>query len=465
MLNDKAVKNLVIKKAVPLGAKVWASIIIFGFMGQITWAVENSYFSTYIQQRITAESWATSATVIFSAIFATVASIIGGAISDRIGKRRPFVCWGYFVWGLLTMAFAFFGDEAYVGDAQLITSVVVVFVLMDALMSFVGSMANDAAYSAWVTDVTDVSNRSYVDTIVGLFPLFAMVVILVGFSGMANSGKWSEFFLILGAVPSISGLIGLLIFRDSPTLKPSKDGTYLKQVAYGFKWENIKANKMIYVCFLAILFSSLGMQIWMPYMISIIIDTLQIGYVLPILIVILASSLIAVIAGKLMDKYGKDKFFYPVVIVEAVGGLVAYLTKFVQGQADLTTVFLIVGGTMIMSGSLMIGGLFMASARDYMPEGRAGCFQGIKMILCIMLPMVLASFIDPVIIKTVALTPSAEFILAHPTYSNSYLYPHELFLWAGIFAFFVLIPTFFVKRDARHIRKQKMEELHLINQE
>ena len=175
-------KQLVIKKSIPLGAKVWAAIIIFGFMGQLTWAVENSYFSTYIQQRITAESWATSATVIFSAVFATIASIFGGAISDRIGKRRPFICWGYFVWGLLTMAFALFGDQAYVGDAQFITSVVIIFVAMDALMSFIGSMANDAAYSAWLTDVTDVTNRSFVDIIVGWFPLLAMVVILVGFS-------------------------------------------------------------------------------------------------------------------------------------------------------------------------------------------------------------------------------------------------------------------------------------------
>jgi len=456
-------KQLVIKKSIPLGAKIWAAIIIFGFMGQIAWAVENTYFSTYIQQRITADSWATSATVIFSAIFATIASILGGALSDRIGRRRPFICWGYFVWGLLTMAFALFGDKAYVGDAQLITSVVIIFVAMDSLMSFVGSMANDAAYSAWLTDVTDVTNRSFVDIVVGLFPLLAMVVILVGFSGLANSGHWSLFFAILGGVPALSGLVGLLFFRDSPNLKPSKDGTYLKQVAYGFKWETIKNNKMIYVCFLAIFFSSLAMQTWMPYMISIIIDTLQIDYVMPILIVILASALLSVVAGKLMDKYGKEKFYYPVVIIEALGGLVAYLTKFVQGQPGPTTAFLVVGGTMIMGGSLMIGGLFMASTRDYTPEGRAGSFMGIKMIICIMLPMVIGSFIDPIIIQKTALMPSAEFIQLHPTYSGSYLYPHELFLWAGIIAFLVLIPTYFVKKDTKHIRRQKLEELHLIN--
>lgn len=43
---------------------------------------------------------------------------------------------------------------------------------------------------------------------------------------------------------------------------------------------NIKSNKMIYICFLGMLFSSLGMQLWMPYIVSIIIDTLQVNYVI-----------------------------------------------------------------------------------------------------------------------------------------------------------------------------------------
>ena len=43
-------ENLVVKKATPLGARVWASLLVFGFIGQIAWMVENVYFSTYIQK-------------------------------------------------------------------------------------------------------------------------------------------------------------------------------------------------------------------------------------------------------------------------------------------------------------------------------------------------------------------------------------------------------------------------------
>ena len=66
-------ENLVVKKATPLGARVWTSLLVFGFIGQIAWMVENVYFSTYIQKNITAAGWATSATVAASAIAAAKA--------------------------------------------------------------------------------------------------------------------------------------------------------------------------------------------------------------------------------------------------------------------------------------------------------------------------------------------------------------------------------------------------------
>ena len=42
----------------------------------------------------------------FSAIFATVSTLIGGALCDRTGKRKLFICWGYVIWGFTIMMFA-----------------------------------------------------------------------------------------------------------------------------------------------------------------------------------------------------------------------------------------------------------------------------------------------------------------------------------------------------------------------
>ena len=102
-------KDIVLKKANKLGAKTWICIIIFGLAGQLAWMVENMYFSAFIQANITKESWATSLAVALSAIVAAVTTIFGGALSDRLGKRKVFVSWGYIIWGIVTALFALFG--------------------------------------------------------------------------------------------------------------------------------------------------------------------------------------------------------------------------------------------------------------------------------------------------------------------------------------------------------------------
>lgn len=445
--------GLVVQKATPLGGRVWTSLLVFGFIGQMAWMVENVYFATFIQKNITADGWATSATVAASAIAAALATIFAAAWSDRVGRRRAFVCWGYILWGAATGAFALFGNGQTAGDVAL---TVFLFVVMDCVMSAIGSAANDAAFSAWVTDVTDVTNRGLVDIILGIMPIASLIVIFAGFDSMTVHGNWTGFFLLLGGLTTAAGVLGLLIFRDSPRLRPAAGGSYLREVLYAFRPANIRQNKMIYVCFLGMMCSGLAMQLWQPYMISLVEVTLGIAnYIVPIAIVVLASAVLSVAAGKIMDRFGKEKFYYPVAFMQVLGGLLAYGIKF-WGHAML---LLCVGGTLIMAGNLMMAGLFTASSRDYTPEGRAGATQSVKMVIYIMLPMVLASVIDPFIIRAVALEPTAEILAKYPSYAGSYLYPYELFLAAGLCALFILIPARIVRKDAARIRREKLEAL------
>lgn len=125
------------------------------------------------------------------------------------------------------------------------------------------------------------------------------------------------------------------------------------------------------------------MQLWQPYMISLVEVTLGIdNYILPIGIVVLASAVLSVLAGKAMDRFGKEKFYYPVAAMQVLGGLIAYSIKFLGHAMPL----LCVGGTCIMAGNLAMAGLFTASSRDYTPAGRAGASQSVKMVIYIMLP-------------------------------------------------------------------------------
>lgn len=392
--------EVVVKKSNKLGGKIWTSIVLFGLMGQLAWMVENMYFSTYIQKNISSNPWATSATVMASAVVAAIVTIFGGVLSDRLGKRKVFICWGYIIWGLVTASFAFFGNDHVDSDDALM--IVIIFVIMDCVMTVFGSMSNDAAFSSWITDVTDITNRGFVEIILSIMPVAALMLIFGVFDQIATSlGRWDIFFIILGALPAVTGVVGLFLLKDSPNLQPDKSGKYMSEVAYGFKPKNIKKHKMIYICLVGMMFSGLAMQMWQPYMIQMLMYTLGFGgsFVIPLAIVVLLSAGIAVAGGKLMDKFGKDHFFYPVAVMGVLGGILVYLIKFISGNAAVVWILFILGGTMIEGASLLAAGLFNATARDYTPEDKAGCFQGIRIVIYVTLPMILASLICPLVIN------------------------------------------------------------------
>ncbi len=463
--------EVVVKKSNKLGARIWASIIIFGLMGQLAWMVENMYFSTYIQKQITAQSWATSATVAASAVVAALVTIFGGVLSDRVGKRKVFISWGYIVWGLVTASFAFFGDEHFATED--IVWVVAVFVIMDCVMTVFGSLSNDAAFSSWVTDVTDITNRGFVDIILSIMPVAALMIIFGGFNGLTLNGHWTWFFVILGAMTALSGVAGLFLLKDSPRLKPDKSGKYLSEVVYGFRPDSIKKHKMIYICLIGMMLSGLAMQLWQPYMIMLLQYTLGFGdnFILPLVAVILLSAVMAVVGGKLMDKFGKDKFFYPVASAGVLGGLLVYLVKFVNNNMPATYVLFIVGGTLVESASLLSAGLFNATARDYTPAEKAGCFQGVRIIIFVTLPMVIASVCCPLIINGFGPKLEQFGVAPAPGYfpipegADGYkledsVYPFELFLFSAIVALLMFVPAYFVKRENVKFRRQKLAEIN-----
>ena len=465
--------DVVVKKANKLGAKVWVSIVLFGLMGQIAWMVENMYFSTYIQKQITTNGWATSATVAASAVVAALVTIFGGVLSDRLGKRKVFISWGYIVWGLVTASFAFFGNEHY--DASDVVWVVTIFVIMDCVMTVFGSLSNDAAFSSWITDVTDITNRGFVDVILSIMPVAALMIIFVGFNGFTENGQWTLFFIILGGMTALAGVLGLFLLKDSPTLKPDKSGKYMQEVVYGFVPKNIKKHKMIYICLVGMMLSGLAMQLWQPYMIMILQYTLGFdvagsGFVIPLAAVILLSAAMAVVGGKLMDKYGKDKFFYPVAAFGVVGGILVYLIKFVNNNMIATYILFIVGGTLVESASLLAAGLFNATARDYTPAEKAGCFQGVRIIIYVTLPMIIASIFCPLIIngfgpivKEFGATPSQGYFAIPEGVGyemGDHVYPFELFLFAAVVSALMFIPTYFVHRENSKFRREKLAEIH-----
>ena len=139
-------------------SKFWCVLTLFSLVGQIAWVVENMYLNVFIYKMFRATPGDIATMVSASAVAATVTTILIGALSDKIGKRKIFICGGYILWGISIFAFVFIRTDvinalfpAAVSAAAVGANLVIIF---DCIMTFFGSSANDAAFNAWLTDNT-----------------------------------------------------------------------------------------------------------------------------------------------------------------------------------------------------------------------------------------------------------------------------------------------------------------------
>ena len=173
-----------------LGGRTWAALLTFGLFGQIAWVIENMYFNVFLYNTISGDTSMIAAMVAWSAVTATVTTLVMGALSDRLGRRKALIVIGYLLWGVSIGAFAFIKRSPLAGAAH---SAAVLVVVMDCVMTFFGSTANDAAFNAWVTDVTVPENRGRVETVLAIMPLVAMLVVVSLFI-IANTIKLATFY-------------------------------------------------------------------------------------------------------------------------------------------------------------------------------------------------------------------------------------------------------------------------------
>ena len=229
-----------------LSPRVWASLVVFGLFGQLAWTVENMYFNVYVYNTITGNTTVIASMVAFSAITATLTTLFMGALSDKVGKRKIFICAGYIIWGFTTFAFSLItvhNTSVLFPAANAVMLAGVFVVIMDCVMTFFGSTANDAAFNAWITDVTEPQNRGKTETVLAIMPLLAMVVVFGVLAPLTMQGKWTLFFAIVGGLTSLGGIAGLFIIKDKPGLKAAS-GNYLSNIIYGFRPSTVRANKI-----------------------------------------------------------------------------------------------------------------------------------------------------------------------------------------------------------------------------
>lgn len=375
------------------GARVWWTVILVGLVGQLAWTVENMYLNVFLYEEITPDPTAIATMVALSAIAATIATIIVGAWSDRIGKRRIFVTIGYLAWGACTAAFGLLAPAEGVVAAPYVLAAIVGIIALDCIMSLFGSGANDAAFAAWVTDSTTPRTRGRVDGVIAIMPLIAMLIVFGALDGLTRAGEWRLFFAIVGAVTAVTGVVAWFLVRDVPRVADAASGpSVLSRIVRGFRPSIVRARPALYLSLVIWLVVGTSSQVFLPYVIIYLQRWLRIeSYALVLGVSLIAASLISILGGRLMDRVGKRRMLLPATGLFALGLLLMFVAR------DM--VFVIVAASLAMGGMMLAIASISATVRDETPEDEAGLVQGLRMVMAIMVPMIVGPFIGAWVIS------------------------------------------------------------------
>ena len=378
-------------------AKFFAALTIFSLTGQIAWVVENMYFNVFIYKMFHASAEQICMMVSASAIAATVTTLLIGALSDKLGKRKIFICGGYVLWGISILAFCLVRQDVIGALFPMVASAsavgVTLTIILDCVMTFFGSSANDACFNAWLTDVTDDSNRGTAEGINAMMPLVAILAVFGGFMGfdLNQSESWTTIFFIIGIAVIVIGILGIFLIKDS-SIKTTENQNYFKNIFYGFRPSVIGKNKTLYLCLIAFSIFGISIQIFMPYLILYYTVSLQMeNYVFIMAPAIILAAVFTALWGRVYDKIGFKKSVVPSLILLGVGYVLLF---FFRGTA---LVFL--GSLLMMCGYLSGMAVFGAVIRDHTPENRSGMFQGLRIVGQVLIPGIIGPVIGSSVLK------------------------------------------------------------------
>ena len=374
-----------------------AALTIFSLMGQIAWVVENMYFNVFIYKMFGASAGDISLMVGASAVAATVTTVFMGAFSDKIGKRKLFICGGYILWGISIFSFILLRSDiinkfipATVSAASVGVSLTII---LDCVMTFFGSTANDAAFNAWLTDSTDKTNRGAAEGINAMMPLVAILAVFGGFMSfnLDNAESWTIIFSVIGAATLLVGILGFFMIKE-PDIKPSQRG-YFGNIFYGFRPTSVKKHKGLYLSLALFVIFNISIQIFMPYLIIYYEVSLGMAdYVLIMAPAIIIASVVTAFWGRIYDKKG----FKISVVISLLWLIIGYVILGIFKA----TLPVFIGSLLMMCGYLAGMAVFGAAIRDNTPVGRAGSLQGIRIFAQVLIPGVVGPFIGKTVLST-----------------------------------------------------------------
>ncbi len=422
----------------------WVVIWVAGLAGQLAWNIENQWFNTFVYAKIAPNPNIITWMVAVSAIVSTLSTFFSGTASDRVGKRKPFIVIGYVLWGLFTI---FFGTTEYMALTNIVAMTTMV-VVADALMSFFGSLGNDAGFNPWTTDISNKQNRGMLGAVIAVQPVIATIIGSLLGGVIISALGYMAFFGIMGGLVMLIGIYCGFAVKDSKTLKPSIDPKgFGHQFASAFNFKLLKKNSLLLLvlCIFSVFFISFN--VYFPHMLNYFIYTR--GYDEGMAGILLGIGLILAIpftlfAGKFINKSRFVSTISFALITNIIGLIVMALSGGIRGGVAtailILGIFLVGGGYMVVYQSLMIW------CKNLYPENQRGQLEGVRLFFYVCVPMVFGPLIANPVIENFGKPIS----LIYPTGKLSGYAPNEVLFYVAvpvaILTFIPLIAAFYKQK-------------------
>ena len=433
------------------GLRFWLLVWGLGIIGQLCWNVENQWFNTFVYAKIAKDPTIISWMVAISAIATTIATFVFGTLSDRSGKRKPFTAAGYILWGIFTILFGtteFITGGQTAPTAQLILLAATAVVLADALMSFFGSMGNDASFNAWLNDNMTDQNRGHIGAALATQPIIGTIIgTVVGGLLIGANDNYMRLFIVMGGLVIVFGVLSLFVMKDAPDLKPNKQGSFFRQLLSAFDLKALLSRTELVCVFLVLTVYFIAFNVYYPHVGNYMIYYLgfsadSIGIIQGVALILGMLSVIP--ATRLLNK---NRFVLAAaisVILSMVG--VAILGLFGRPQyIDPTTILnwpLLIGLFFFGCGYIMFMQVISVWMKQLFPEEAKGQFEGFRIIFFVLIPWIVSPFIANPIIKR-----NGEILDANGL--TAYLPTHVLFLVSTLLILATFLPLLFAARERK----------------
>ncbi len=418
------------------GFKIWLLIWGLGLAGQICWAIENQWFNTFVYAKIGKDPNIITWMLSISALATTFATFFFGTWADRTGKRRLFIAWGYILWGVFTICFGL--TDLISRENYLIIAASVV--LADMIMSFFGSMGNDAGFNTWINDVMTDRNRGQIGGAMATQPVLGvMLATVIGGMLIGENDNYMLLFAVMGGLVIVFGLISLLALGKKDDVTPSIRGTFWQQFLSVFNFKQLFRQKELLLVNVGLAVAFSGFNVFFAYVGNYVIYYL--GYSASDLGLIEAiplglSMLTAIPLTPFINK-GKHPYVALLGVLVCAAGLTlmwpigkpaAAPTGLFHWQLWLG-IFLAGMGYVAMLQSTKVW------TKQLYPRDSKGQYEGIWIIFFVLIPMVVGSILGGEVVKS-----SGEAILNATSGQMEYIPNGTIFLAGAVCLLLSLLP-------------------------